>query len=416
MIKIIIYLNYLLRAAGSSLRNLCLPADWTFMERKKVLWLCSWYPSPADPFNGDFIQRHARAAALFNDIYVIHVAAEKGAAPAGPAVLVTGKNGVKEEIISFKKKMTGWGRLLAFYQLQKLYRKAALNYMARYGLPDLVHVHVPIWAGKTAIWLQRKFHIPYVLTEHWGIYNETEQYNFQRKPALFRKYSKRIIKNAGRFISVSRFLAEGVNRLVIEKEFIVIPNVVDTAHFFYKQKTGNRFRFIHVSNMVPLKNVPGILRAFQQIVSETESELVLVGDTREDIRQYAEGLGFPPGRIRFCGEVSYENVAREMQAADALVHFSQVENSPCVISEALCCGLPVISSAVGGIPEMLDESNSMLVPAGDENALAGAMKKMILNYSAFNREAIAGSATERFNYPVIGRKLDQVYRDLSGDI
>ncbi|HQV61525.1 MAG TPA: hypothetical protein PLG08_12150, partial [Chitinophagaceae bacterium] len=47
------------------------------MSRKKILWLCSWYPAKTDPYNGDFIQRHARAAALYNDIYIIHVAGDE---------------------------------------------------------------------------------------------------------------------------------------------------------------------------------------------------------------------------------------------------------------------------------------------------------------------------------------------------
>ncbi len=381
------------------------------MDRKRILWLCSWYPGKTEPFNGDFIQRHARAAALYNDIYVIHVAAVTGREEIPPESSPVKTGSLTEQVIYFKKSTRPWGRLLAHFRLLSLYRRAVRHYLVTMGRPHLVHVQVPVWAGAAALWLKRWKKIPFVVTEHWGIYNDIEVNNYSRKPARFRRYTRKIFREANRFISVSRYLADGVNRLVGHKAFTLVPNVADTGLFCYREKSGGRFRFLHVSNMVPLKNAAGILRAFRELIRDvTTAELVMVGDTDPAIREYAAGLDFPDGLLWFRGEVPYEQVAAEMQASDCLVLFSHIENSPCVIGEALCCGLPVIATKVGGIPELVDESNSILVTPKDEPGLISAMKNMINRYSVFDRKAIAGKASEKFNYQAAGKTFDEIYR------
>lgn len=380
------------------------------MPRKKILWLCSWYPNAAEPFNGDFIQRHARAAALYNDIYVIHVAADTHGESGKAITTIQKENGLTEHIVYFKKKLTGWGRLRAHYRLLRSYRHAIRNYLKENGKPDWVHVHVPIWAGVPAMWIKKKYNIPYILTEHWGIYNDIEQQNYLTKSNWFKRYTRVIFEKAARFTTVSSFLAEGVNRMVIKKQYEVIPNVVNTESFKYKERNRKTFRFIHVSNMVPLKNAKGILRAFELFYDKnSNAELVMVGDTDPAIREFAAKLALPENVISFRGEVPYVQVAKEMQDADCLVVFSNIENSPCVIGEALCCGLPVITTGVGGITELVDRINSILVEPRNEEVLAKAMKEMITTYEKYDRLRIAENAKARFNYEVTGKRLDEIY-------
>lgn len=383
------------------------------MSRKKILWLCSWYPNKGEPFNGDFIQRHARAAALYNDIHVIHLAADSTGRTTGNEFNLQTTAGLTEQIIYYKKGSSVWGRLRAHYHWIFLYRQALRNLVIRNGKPDLVHVQVPMKAGIIGIWFMKRYRVPYLVTEHWGIYNSVAEDNYEKRGAAFRYYTRRIFKYALRFASVSRYLAEGVNKLVIEKNYEVIPNVADTRLFFFEHKSSGAFRFIHVSNMVPLKNPEGILRAFAGLHRQhNNTELVMVGEASPAVRSLATSLGLPDGAIVFRGEVSYEQVALEMQQANCLVLFSDIENSPCVIGEALCCGMPVIATQVGGIPELVDESNSILVLPGDEIGLAAAMSEIMDIYPGFNRAAIAEKAAGRFSYETAGRKLDAIYSSI----
>jgi glycosyltransferase involved in cell wall biosynthesis len=380
------------------------------MARKRILWLCSWYPNKLEPFNGDFIQRHARAASLYNDIHVIHLAADTSGQTEQKETVLNSTGNLTEQIIYYKKTLSLLGRLRAHYRWLFLYKQAIRNYIVKNGKPDLVHVHVPMKAGILGLWLKKKYAVPYIVTEHWGIYNDVELHNYASKSKTFHFYTKQIFEKAAKFISVSRYLAEGVNRLVLKKDHEVIPNVVDTALFFYKERTPAVFRFIHVSNMVPLKNVEGILRAFAIFSSQYKNaELVMVGDTDAAIRSFAAGLKLPAGSVNFRGEVPYEQVAKEMQQADCSILFSNIENSPCVIGEALCCGLPVIATNVGGIPELVNSDNSILVEPGNESHLSAAMDQMVNDRNRYDHAKIAAAAARVFSYEVIGRQLADTY-------
>jgi glycosyltransferase involved in cell wall biosynthesis len=164
--------------------------------------------------------------------------------------------------------------------------------------------------------------------------------------------------------------------------------------------------------MVPIKNTEGLLRAFvKYFEKERDAELVMVGDTDIKIRTLANELGLS-SRISFRGEVPYSQVATEMQAANCLVMFSNMENSPCVIGEALCCGLPVIATNVGGIPELIDEGNGMLIDPQDEAGLVTALHQMKDRYTKFDRASIAQRANAKFSYPVIGKKFDEIYSEM----
>jgi glycosyltransferase involved in cell wall biosynthesis len=116
--------------------------------------------------------------------------------------------------------------------------------------------------------------------------------------------------------------------------------------------------------------------------------------------------------VRFMGNLNSEAVAVEMQNADVLVLFSEMENAPCVISEALCCGLPVISSAVAGIPEMLNQDNGLMVDSGDEKGLVVAMAKAIEANGTWDREKIADAAQRIYGFDAVGEILNESYRNL----
>ena len=380
------------------------------MNRKKILWLCSWYPSGAAPFNGDFIQRHAKAAGIYNDIYVIHVSGfEKNRSNE----IQSNGSGLTEQVILYKNQKGITGKLFNHFRWTKLFRRAVNDYILKNGKPDLVHVHVPIKAGLIALWIKKKFGIPYIVTEHWGIYNDVLPGGYAAKPGWFKQLTARIFSNAAGCLSVSNYLADNIKKYVLPGlNFNVINNVVDTSLFYPSSKQKTKFRFIHVSNMVPLKDVQGILFAFANLIKEKDAELILVGSVETGLRELANSLGLLDQNVFFKGEVSYSTVASEMQQADCLVLFSIMENSPCVIGEALCCGIPIIATHVGGIPELVATENSILVDPENPGQLTSAMKKVINDYDAYDKKQIAEAAQSRFSYSIIGKQFDDLYRSV----
>jgi glycosyltransferase involved in cell wall biosynthesis len=384
------------------------------MKRKKILWLCSWYPSEADPFNGDFVQRHAKAAALFNDIHVIHVG---GSATINAQVgSLIQKENLTEHVIVYKSKKGIIGRFYNHLLWRKLFKQAVEDYINENGKPDLVHVHVPVKAGLIALWVKRKYNILYLVTEHWAIYHSENRNNLSKRSRLFKQVLKSIIKNSALLTPVSDNLGGLINKNVYAKPYKVIPNTVNTDFFNYnnQQPPVEKFRFIHVSNLTYQKNAETIVQVFAKLASEMRNiELVIAGPASTGFAESVSSTGLLNQSIWLMGEISYEQVAEEMKRSHALILFSRYENLPCVVVEALCCGLPVISTPVGGIPEHLNRENSILVESENTNQLADAIIDMVNNYSRFNRKQIATSGQNKFSFPAIGKRLTELYNALS---
>lgn len=380
------------------------------MQRKKILWIVSWYPNKNDRLDGDFIQRHARAAAIYQDVHVIFVTDAEIEKPTDEEWNYV--TGLTEQIIYFKRKKGFAARLRKQLTWRSTFQQAVKNYIQENGLPDCVHVHIPWKAGLIALWMKKKYGKEFIVTEHWGMYNSVVEGNFYKKPKLFQALVKKIFLEAKIFVSVSAFLGRSVEEISGKKIDIIMPNVVDTSLFFFTEKKYSRFTFIHVSNMVPLKNVKPILDAFQKTLNATKKnvQLILIGNRNNEYVSYAEQLKLLNSSVFFKGEIPYTEVAQEMQRSHCLVLNSIMENSPCVIGEALCCGLPVIATKVGGIPELVSSTNSMIVPANDSDALAIAMIQMTEKYQAYQHKKIADEAGKKFGYSTIAQSFYDLYQ------
>jgi glycosyltransferase involved in cell wall biosynthesis len=210
---------------------------------------------------------------------------------------------------------------------------------------------------------------------------------------------------------VSRFLGSGIERMTGKKYNTIIPNVVDTTLFHSQEEKYSRFSFVHVSNMVQLKNVDLILKAFNRLLSSVQEEpqLILVGNRNDDHVKMANEMGLLNRSVFFRGEVSYSEVAEEVRRSHCFVLFSDSETFSCVTAEALCCGLPVIASKVGALPELIDQGNGILVETGNVDALEGAMKNMMDRYAGFDARSISKKATEQYGYPAVAERFKALY-------
>lgn len=376
--------------------------------RKKIVWLCSWYPNRTNQFDGDFIQRHAKAAAIHNDIHVIVVKASDQHLPV--EIIENKYTGLTETIVYFRNPKGLFANRFRQLKWFKLFKKAIQSNITLNGRPDLVHVHIPWKAGLLALWVKKKYGIQYMVSEHWGIYNETVSDNYHLLPSLNKMLIKQVFEESKSFTSVSYFLAKAICKNVSVKTFKVIPNVVDTTLFYPKSENRFVFRFIHVSNMVPLKNVDGILEAFGQFLKECDREvqLIMVGNPDSKYIEKAGKAGLLNKYVFFKGEVGYRDVAELMQESDCLVMNSEIENAPCVISEALCCGLPVIATRVGGIPEMINESNGILIDP-ITGSLKEAMLQVVDNINQYNKERISSDGHKKYGYGRISEEFSELY-------
>ena len=384
-------------------------------ENRKVLWLASWYPGEYEHTNGDFVQRHAQAVAKFIDLDVIHVAQAGGDIATKENLTILKQGRLTEYNYSFNHQPL-YPRLLnkIVYNLRyiKFYKKILKDYISKYGKPSVIHVHAPMKAGLLALWLKSVYEIPYIVTEHSSMYDPSATDSFYLRSRYFRENTAKVFQGAVAVTCVSETVGSVLQKLFRLNPITVVHNVVQTNHFHpvdIDDIKNRPFRWVHVSSLNPRKNVEGIIEAFFRL-NETapDWQLRLVGPKNEFIVKLIADTGLQ-SKIKFVGEVSYEDVAKEVATADALILFSKQENYPCVISEALCCGLPVLSSDVGGIQEAIDESNGILVPSENVEVLSQAIKVMMKNYSMYNKQTIAEKAMLSYSEDTIGKQFISLY-------
>ena len=138
--------------------------------------------------------------------------------------------------------------------------------------------------------------------------------------------------------------------------------------------------FLCIGRLSPEKGHLILLDAFSALRRDhPEARLVLAGDgdLRPEIEARIDALGLG-GAVRITGWISSDEVRREIEASHTLVQPSFVEGLPVVIMEAMAAGRPVISTYVGGIAELVQPGQTgWLVPAGDAEALAAAMREAL---------------------------------------
>ncbi|HCL82590.1 MAG TPA: hypothetical protein DIC22_01385 [Chitinophagaceae bacterium] len=381
---------------------------------RKVLWLASWYPNEADPFSGDFIKRQAEAVSVFQPLKIIFTGKYSPEAVHNKLLPGFFSENLQEYILYYPPYGTESSFLSRFFSLRDYFKKhlAAIKQLQlNHELPDIVHVQVAMKAGLIALYLKWKYKIPYVLTEHWSGYYSQSRDSLFKKSFLTRYFTRLIIKKADRFLPVSEALGNQIMHHWVKVPFQKIPNVVNTRFFFPSENPPEGiFRLIHISTLQYPKNPEGIIRSFSGLLKlGFQAELVMVGPLNTVLHDYASTVGVPPGKILFTGEIPYEQVGAELRKSFALVMFSEYENMPCVAIEALCTGIPVIATRVGGIPEIIQEENGILINPGNEKELLEAMIAMMRNHSFYDRVKISRQAAARFSYETIGKEIIQVY-------
>ncbi len=380
-----------------------------------VLWLASWYPSRLDSFKGDFIERHAHAVSKYVQLTVLVILKDEALAFNEVEIIKT----IEHNLIVYRVyygKTTSPFWLESFLSVKKYYKLQKQLYRQiekEVGKPDIVHVNVAMKAGMLALYLKNKYQIPFVVTEHWTGYHP------QSKPAIydnnffFKKLNKLILQKADLFLPVSNHLGQTVNQHFTAVKYLVVPNVVDVNLFFYTGLQIPNFRFVHPSLMNYQKNAEAILQACVLLKARGYNfELLMVGKEDDKLKNFAAQNGLLNEIVFFMPAISYGMVAQEMQQSSALLLFSRFENLPCVVLEALCCGLPVVSSHVGGVAEVIDETNGLLVESENIEELVNALQKMIDNYEFYDKEAIAKRAVKAFNYDKVGSQYVAIYNTI----
>ena len=128
----------------------------------KILWLCSWYPNDTNPYDGDFIQRHAEAVSAMYpiDVLYVHKQISGNRLPAYHKI-VRNENLTEHICINHVRKDTWFYNLMGLVSFFRIH----LRFIRQYGKPDLLHVQIPIKAGIVALLYKWVYKVPYIVNE-----------------------------------------------------------------------------------------------------------------------------------------------------------------------------------------------------------------------------------------------------------
>jgi len=286
---------------------------------------------------------------------------------------------------------------------------------------DLLHVHYAI-PHATSAWIAKEMlrkdgdDITVITTLHGTDITIVGQ------DRSFYPITRFSIEKSDRITAVSQFLkretiaAFGCTGCDVE----VIHNFVDGEVYRrtrypaqLREYAGDKKVLMHLSNFRTIKRVRDVVRIFANVQREIPSILVMVGDgpDRPEAEDEAREQGLT-GAVQFLGKI--DAVAPLLASADVFLLPSQFESFGLSALEAAACGVPVVGSNTGGLPEVVrDGVTGMLRPVGDVDGMSRAAIEILEDGARWRSmsEAAAADARERFSRDQIVSQYEALYAD-----
>ncbi|HPI36812.1 MAG TPA: N-acetyl-alpha-D-glucosaminyl L-malate synthase BshA [Ignavibacteriaceae bacterium] len=304
------------------------------------------------------------------------------------------------------------------FSLYSLELASKMIEVATYENLDLLHVHYAIPHAISAFLakeiLKKQKEVKVITTLHG-----TDITLVGLEPS-FVHLVKFSIEQSDGVTAVSRFLKEKtLTNYHIEKEIEVIPNFVDTSLFAPAEESplrkklapNNEKLLVHTSNFRVVKRVSDTIRIFEKVQKEISSKLVLVGDgpDRSECERLCRELNLCE-KVMFLGK--QEALTDILNASDVFLIPSQSESFGLAALEAMACGIPVISSSVGGLPELVvHNQNGFIAEIGDVERMAKYTIDLLSNekkYKLFSTKA-RKRAVESFDKSIVLPMYEKYY-------
>jgi glycosyltransferase involved in cell wall biosynthesis len=275
------------------------------------------------------------------------------------------------------------------------------------------------WAYPDAVassWLARRLSIPYVVKIHGS------DLNVQAEHALRRVQIRSALRGAGAVVAVSRALADKAIALGAHPASVhVLYNGVDGGLFAPGSRADARIRLglcadsprlLYVGNLKPSKGCLDLLEAFPALLAvQPQARLTYVGTgpARAALLDRARELGCA-ANVELVGAIAHDALGDWFRAADLLCLPSHNEGVPNVVLEAMACGIPVVATQVGGIPEVVPEHAGILVPPHRQELLEAALVQACAR--SWDHWRIAAHAAG-FRWEDNINQLDRIMQDIT---
>ena len=287
---------------------------------------------------------------------------------------------------------------------------------------DLVHLHTSHNGSfprkAVLLWLAAAARLPVVLHVHAGRFPMF----YRRMPRPVRWFIRQTLAQANVVIGLGESCARELRALAPAADVIAIPNGVRVPTSRSGLRLDQTIRVVFLGRMGDLKGTFTLLEAWARLVADStelpQAQLTCAGDG--EVARVQDTVA----RLRLSDTVdvqpwmSRSEVADLLSSADVLVLPSRFEGQPMAVLEAMANGLCVVASAVGGIPDLIEDGRcGLLIPPDDVERLSDALRRVIGDRNLRSRLGAAAQdrARELFDVEVVWRRLDLLYRELLGE-
>lgn len=372
-----------------------------------ILFISRGYPSKHRPQNGNFEVDQAEGLAKSgHTVSMISVDLGREFCAADLGFHRVEKNGVLSYNMYFMPMrffaQKGVFKYLLNKQLDFMYKKVEREL----GKPDIIYAHY-LWNADWALYLKYKYHIPVVGIEHWSEIGYEEI-----KPGIERN-ARRIYPQLDGLITVSHALQNN-----IKKWFGIESDVVfNTIHDFVRMNNAKKLndgivRFISVGTILPVKGYDNLITAFARCsLPRNKWALTIVGEGPEELNLRKLTAQYELEKnICFAGKKSKAEVVEMLNNSDVFISSSHLETFGVAALEAICCGVPVLSTDSGGPREFITEHNGRLC---DDNvdALKEGIEYMYVHYAEFDKKRMSEDAVKRFSSTAIAQQLETIFKE-----
>jgi len=270
-------------------------------------------------------------------------------------------------------------------ELHSFLRSASRNMEIR--RPDWILAHFTLPGGEVARRWAGRFGVPYAVVLHGADVPDSQKRRFGAVYPLIKPLVRRVWRQAARVIAVSDGLRELALRTWPEGRIEVVPNGVDIERFRPAEmptvRDGGTLVVVAVARLVEIKGLQHLIAALARIPADMRSQIRLrlcgTGPYEGELRRQVREAGLDE-QVEFAGLIAYDEIPRQLRQSDVFVLPSLQEGLPLSLLEAMASGLPVVATAVGGIPGVVkDGVNGLLVPAAAPAALRDALVRLLAN-------------------------------------
>lgn len=384
---------------------------------KRILIIPSWYPTLKRPLNGSFFQEQARFLQRNADVDLLVLYGEKKSTPLMRWIWIFVQSWLKTTWPISKEKVQQDPPAFGFYfpanrrvpdalQIkleQRLFWKAYQSLIRTGCKPNLIHAQSGMDAGIYSGHIGQNANIPFLLTEHQTVI--FHHYSTKRAALVLDAY-----RNADKIGAVSHTQKRQILMHEPMCSPLVIPNLVDETKFMVSARPLlSTFQIVTILYPHAIKGFRTFFEAMKNLKEKgIDFKFTVVGKGGDLFRQEILILGLS-GHGHLIDELDRNEIADTFSKSHVYVCSSDFETFGIAPREAMMCGLPVVTTANGGVEDSIRPETGMVVPVRDPVALAKAIMKVKEDFHSYNPTNIRNRVVQECGKSVFLEKMKHFY-------